>query len=323
MAKTQPAAVAVTTQAISELIEPPTYRAPAQAVALRRANLTAQVAGAVAQTLVEVGDAVKQGQPLAQLDDWEIQLQARQAEAAVAVLRAQLQLADQQLARAKQLKAKGQASAELLDQRVSERRVTAARIDEGLAALRSARERLRKMTLRAPFDGVITARMAQAGAWAAPGEPQFELVDPTALELTAELESGRLALLRSGRALRFESGGQTYAVTLRAVTPLQDAATRAQSVRLRFDGAAPVAGASGVLTWEADAPHLPARLLTRRDGTLGVFLQSGEQARFHALPQAEEGRMARIPDALLNEHVIIRGREALHDGAAITLSNDS
>ena len=64
---------------------------------------------------------------------------------------------------------------------------------------------------------------------------------------------------------------------------------------------------------------LPADYLVRRDGKLGVFILDGETARFHPLPQAEDGRPARIeldPDTRL----IGDGRQRLRDGDAVRQS---
>ena len=80
-------------------------------------------------------------------------------------------------------------------------------------------------------------------------------------------------------------------------------------------GTAPL-GSSGVLRWRDPQPHIPAALLVRRGSDLGIFVRQGQQARFVALPRAQEGRAAPtdLPPATL---VVVRGQAALSDGQTL------
>ena len=98
-------------------------------------------------------------------------------------------------------------------------------------------------------------------------------------------------------------------------------ARRARRARFEFTGAAPSVGRSGEVVWRVARGQLPASLISRRDGTLGVFLLEGSReagrAVFHSLPGAQEGRPATI-DLPPDREVILRGRERLQDGDAVT-----
>ena len=80
----------------------------------------------------------------------------------------------------------------------------------------------------------------------------------------------------------------------------------------------PPPGAPGRLRWRHEASALPAHLLVRRDGVLGVMVADGERARFVLLPGAREGRSVsvRLPPQTL---IITRGRHGLADGDEITV----
>ena len=75
-------------------------------------------------------------------------------------------------------------------------------------------------------------------------------------------------------------------------------------------------GASGRIHWRSASAYLPADLLVRRDGRLGVFLVNDSHARFHPLPEALEGQPARsgLPD---EARIIVQGRHSLRDGMAV------
>jgi hypothetical protein len=63
---------------------------------------------------------------------------------------------------------------------------------------------------------------------------------------------------------------------------------------------------------------LPANLISRRDGILGVFLLDDGKARLEPLPDAQEGRPARV-NLPAGTQVITMGRERLQDGVAVSV----
>jgi hypothetical protein len=68
--------------------------------------------------------------------------------------------------------------------------------------------------------------------------------------------------------------------------------------------------------WREAQPHLPAELLVQRAGRLGVFVAEGGKARFHPLPQAQEGRPAPL-DLPPEARIATQGRHAVQDGQAL------
>jgi hypothetical protein len=83
--------------------------------------------------------------------------------------------------------------------------------------------------------------------------------------------------------------------------------------RLRFTGAAAAPGASGRIAWRDGDAHVAPELVVRRAGRLGVFVDDAGTARFHALPEAQEGRPARV-DLPPNARLVVQGQLALKDG---------
>ncbi len=115
----------------------------------------------------------------------------------------------------------------------------------------------------------------------------------------------------------FESGGERWPVRLARLSPVGVGAGGARGARFQFDGPAPGAGRSGEVVWRVGSGQLPAGLLTRRDGTLGVFLVRDDAAVFVPLPGAEEGRPAEVelPGESL---VVVQGRQRLQDGDRVS-----
>jgi hypothetical protein len=57
--------------------------------------------------------------------------------------------------------------------------------------------------------------------------------------------------------------------------------------------------------------HVPAELLARRQGRLGVFVATDKTARFHPLPNAQEGRPAKAAGLNAASRIVVLGQGAL------------
>jgi RND family efflux transporter MFP subunit len=145
--------------------------------ARRAATVSAQITGTLTEVLIDEGFRVKKGQVLARLDDSGLrsglaaaEAQARASQATVAQLRAQLAQAEADARRQVELAASGMATRQNQEQTATAVRAYAAQLD---AAQRQAEATQAQVvqahvnfdyaTVRAPFDGVVTARAAQVG----------------------------------------------------------------------------------------------------------------------------------------------------------------
>jgi RND family efflux transporter MFP subunit len=128
-----------------------------------------RVSGRIARYHVEEGDRVVAGQPLVELDAKPFRAVVDQARAAVASARAQSDLAEAELKRARRLFERGVLSATERDRRESEARVARARVTELEAALERSETDLEDTVIRAPTDGVVLETYKQPGEIAVPG----------------------------------------------------------------------------------------------------------------------------------------------------------
>ncbi len=183
---------------------------------------------------------------------------------------------------------------------------------------RHARRALEKTTIRAPFDGVITARAAQLGAYVAPGMPLLTLVEDGALEIEAEIDPDHAYALEDSRRLDLRRRDRTAPLRLLRLSPVVDPASRVQLARFAF--ASDVRfnpGVTGTLEFLGARGQLPAGLIVQRGEAYGVFVADGNQARFVELPNAQEGRPVAI-DLPVDTPVIVGGAGGLDDGDRIS-----
>ena len=305
----------------------------------------------ITELLVEEGDRVTEGQVLARLSGEMIATQEAsnvaaiaRAEAAIVQARSQIVQAEAanveaklSLERAQSLIRTGNATAAVLEQRVSaaqgaEGRVSAARggLQSAQADLATAKAagaeialRRARTDIRAPEGGIVNRRTARVGATAtAVGEPLFRLIARGEIELEGEVPETALGRLKVGDPARLDlDDGRRLVGKVRRVYPEVDRATRLGKVRIRLGddpslrigafarGSVEVARRSGVsvpvssLLYTADGG---ASLLVVRDGRV--------EARAVKPGLSAEGFTELREGIAAGESVVARAGSFLRDG---------
>ena len=304
---------ALAVKPLAEVAIYPERDAAAQVVSLNESRIAAEIAGRIEAVPVEVGQRIARGAVLARIDCRDHELARQRALAALDAGRSRLALAEQQLARARDLQAQGFFAEEALAARITETEVLRAEVAQAEAQLASAARAVGKCVVRSPFAAVVRERLGRVGELAAPGTPLAVLVDLERIEVAAQVQAKDAPGLQRAREIRFAGAGEPRALSLVRVSPAVDPQSRTVEARLRFarEGAPP--GASGRIVWRDAEPHVPPGLLVRRAGRLGVFVDDAGTARFHALPDAHEGRPARV-ELPGGARVVVSGQLALQDG---------
>lgn len=319
------AATPVTTKPLSALLFHPELSAPARVESLNNSRLSAQLNARVDRILVRVGEQVERDQLLVELDcrDWVSKLDALQAISRQ--FQSQIKLAGSQLKRSQDLRKRNSISEEKVEQRETELNVLRARYASHGQQISQARLQVERCRIKAPYDGLVRQRFAGLGELAAPGTALLELIQLDSLEVVAELRPEQFSYLPDQFDFDFQQ--RRYPVRLRTALPVIDAAARTRQLRLDFVADRAFPGSSGRLVWRTTLGRLPADLLVRRQGQLGVMVlddQVQSQARFVALTDAVEGQPAalaldRLPSIglELDSQIIIEGRQALFPGDAV------
>jgi RND family efflux transporter MFP subunit len=153
--------------------------------AVRQTVIAAQVAGAVVQLDVKVGDRVKAGAVLLRIDARAADQNAAASDAQVMSARALQEAATRDFERQKQLFQKNYISQAALDQAESQFKATQAQVAAQLAQAGAARTQTGLHIVRAPYAGVVSEVPVALGDMAMPGRPLITLYDPSALRITA------------------------------------------------------------------------------------------------------------------------------------------
>jgi RND family efflux transporter MFP subunit len=306
-----------------------------------RVGVKPKLPGRLERVLVEMGDRVAAGQPVATLDRGELDAQVDAAIAAVAVANAALESADAALSnatteneRARSLFEAGALPRQRLDaaetaQRaaVAQRNLAKANLAQAEAALRRAREIQGDATLHAPVSGFIVERNYDDGA--VPGDrPIVVVADIRELKLEAgvsELEAGRLKTGLPVRVLVQAKPGETFSGTLAAMAPEVDPRNRHFRIEVRVTnpGGALLAGmyaTARVVVQRADnAIAVPREAITTRDGTRTVLKVDGGRVSPVAVVEGlNDGRQVQIVSGLAaGDQVVADARRQLPADARV------
>ena len=310
------APAAIKSQPLSDLAIYPQREASAQVVSLNLAKLSSELNARIDGILVEPGQRIAKGAVIAQLDCADIEIAALRAQAALESAQARLTLAQQQLQRSTELAAKHFISPSALDAKQTDVAVMKADVKLNAAARAAARRDAGKCILRSPYPAIVEARLAQVGELASPGTPIVQLWDTSRMQLSAQVQAADADSLPRAQPV-FVSQGKTFAVKLLRVSPAVNLASRTREARFEFGKTAPAPGSNGVLRWRDPRAFIPADYLVRRNQQLGLFVVNGQQARFVAIPDAQEGRPALAAVLPNDTRIATEGRFTLQDGMAV------
>lgn len=210
---------------------------PAQVEARFNSALSFQVGGQLSKRDVDVGQEVKKGQVLAQLDPKDLKLALRSAQAQLNAAETEYKQTQTDLARAQELKDKGFVSQAQLDRQQLAFDAAQSRLAQARANYRVQANQNRYGSLLAPNDGVITAIYAEVGQVMSPGQPVVQWADQTAVQVKLAVPETRVSFFQEGMMARVKLWSKTeyLPAKVREVSPVADPITRTYQILLDLD----------------------------------------------------------------------------------------
>src|SRR5436305_5208397 len=187
-----------------------------------------RVPGKVAKRLVEVGQTVDVGQPLALLDEVDLKLQAEQAEAEFSAATGVLAQAGAAEQRAKDLRAKGWTTDAQMDQARAAADEARARLNRAERSVDLTKNSLSYATLLADTRGVVTATLIEPGQVVAAGQTAIRVARFAEKEAVVAIPETLVGRAKEGTAsvTLWSEPDKKYAARLREIAPSADPATR-------------------------------------------------------------------------------------------------
>jgi RND family efflux transporter MFP subunit len=301
---------------------------PGTVLSRHDARIASEIGGRVIRA-AEVGTTVARGDEIARLDDEALRIRATQDAAAIRRITAQVAFAEQQLARLSQLTNRSSVAQTQLDQSQSERDVLRADLSRARADADETQRQLRAATVRAPFDGVVAERLAQAGERVAAGAALVRLVDVKSVEISAQAPATTVRALAAGTPVLLRDQGVERDAVVRAVVPVGDVGSRQFEVRVALEGGTlPVGSAIEVGLPSGDerrAIAVPRDALILRAGESYVYrvAPDNKAQRVSVRTGTAQGEWVEVATGIAaGDRLVVRGGERLSEGQALSIAGD-
>jgi RND family efflux transporter MFP subunit len=277
-------------------------------------DLGFRVPGKVAKRLVEVGQTVDIGQPLATLDEVDLKLQAEQAVAEFTAATGVLVQAAAAEQRAKDLKVKGWTTDAQLDQARAAGDEARARLNRAERSVDLTKNSLSYATLEADARGVVTATLIEPGQVVASGQTAIRVARFAEKEAVVAIPETLVGRAKSGTATvtLWSEPGKKYSAKLREIAPTADSATRTYLAKFSLPDAGDSVslGMTATLTLCDGATSRVARL------PLSALFNEGDKPSFYVVD--DQGEIALKPvkvKAYESNDVVITG--GVEEGAKV------
>lgn len=291
--------------------------------AWQEASVGAEVNGLrLAAVNVNVGDAVKKGQVLATFTTDTARADSLQSQASVVQAEAGYLNAKADADRARSIQDSGALSASQIAQYFTQEKVAKAQWEASKALLSVTEIRFGNTTVKAPDDGLISARGATVGAVVSAGQELFRLIRQGRMEWRAEVTSSEVGRIRIGqKALVTLATGTELSGEVRAIAPSANEQTRNILVYVdlpRHNDLKAGTFARGVFAiGQSDALTAPTPAIVVRDGNNFVFVVDAENKAAARKVQTGRrvGERVEIVEGLqAGERVAVQGAGFLNDG---------
>lgn len=315
------------------------------------------VAGRLKRILVDVGDTVKAGQLLAEMDPVDLDERVSStvaaaarshslianAEAQVQEARSRLNLAMIEANRYAQLGKKEFVSHSVADAKLQEQKTAEAQLAATEASLDAARkdqgrfnaereglkQQRQNIRLFAPVDGVITARDAETGSTVVAGQSVVKLMEPSSLWIKVRFDQARSTGLRTGLPAEIELRslrGSSLAGKVVRMELLSDSVTEERMAHVAFDqlpkdvAIGEMADVKVGLPPISDVLVIPNASLRLQGTQVGVWVRVDGHLRFASVKTGSEspdGKVEILQGLRSGEEVVVYSEQDIKEGSHI------
>jgi len=292
-------------------------------VSRNNSQIAAEVSGRLV-SLSELGEKVKKGSIIAEIDDTLIELQSRESKANVQNAHSRLSYLESEVKRKSTLAKRNLSTITDLDETISQRDIAKGDLASAKSRLAQIEQQLIYTKLKAPFDGVVAQRLRNQGEYINAGTAIIRLVESDNLEASIFSPLESYPFLTQTGSLAVESSLGQGMAPIKAIIPVADSRSHLMEVRLDLsDFNWPVGLSLKAAVANGDKKEVIAiprdALVLRRDG-MTVFRvnpdNKAEQLKVSVGIGAGE-LIEIIGDVKEGDKIIIRGAERLQPGQSV------
>lgn len=202
------------------------------------ANLNTEFSGTVSSIGAKEGERVRRGQSIISFDSPQPQLAVREARSSVAEQEAQSRESRAQLSRKRNLFHEGAISRQDLDEAEKKSIQADEMLQQKSLQLKMRQDDLNKLTVNAPFEGVLTLQSVKVGDYVPAGTLVARVVDPAGYLISVEVDELDIPRIRNGQiaTVVFDAyPDQRLPAVVSRIVPQTDKITKTSRIYLSID----------------------------------------------------------------------------------------
>jgi RND family efflux transporter MFP subunit len=314
------------------------------------ADVKSEFVGIVTEIYVNEWVRIKKGTPLAKIDTREMEIVLQKSRAAVEMAKSNLlqaevagNRANREYERLLKLKEFGLVTQQNLDDGLTEKEASAARIGAAKSQLKAVEEdsqqiemRLSKTVIRSPLDGVVSSRNINVGDLVGEmgSKPMFRIINTRILDLTVTVPSGVMGTVHVGQPLTFSTDampGKSFTGKVMFINPVVNELDRSVKVTAEVDNVSEQLKGGLFIKGQIITGKRSGILKVARTALLSwdvaekkgdVFVVNGEMVNRRAIQTGVVmGDFIEVTSGLsLGEPVVVRGGFNLKDGDRVNIT---
>ncbi|MFQ5864515.1 MAG: efflux RND transporter periplasmic adaptor subunit [bacterium] len=290
--------------------------------------VSSETAGTITQVYAEVGDLVKKGDVLVQVDEELKQLALQQAAAKLVEAKAAYEKAEKDYERNKQLFENQDISEYIFENARLQKESAYAAYLMAQANKKMAERHLKDARILSPVEGYVAARLVELGSTVAPGTPVAKVVDISLVKVKLGVSEKDIVKISKGQpATIFVDSypSEEFQGHVAAVGPQAELSTRSFPVEILVENsdfrlkAGMLAKVEVATQIRQNVPLLPKSALLERSGQTLIFvIKNGRaQKRIPKLGLESGDKIVLLAGAKAGEEVVILGQENLVHGVQV------
>ena len=312
--------------------------ASGQVEAIRSANISTRVMGYITSIKVKAGDKVRAGQVLFSVNSSDVQAKKAQTDAMIAQADAALQSAQKDYDRYTALFKQQSASAKELDAMTLQYQSAKANAAAARAMRSEVTAQLAYTTVVAPFSGIVTQKLAEAGSMATPGMPVLTIEQEGGLQVSASIPESQIASVKTGdeATMTIESANKKITGKVTQVNPSSQFTGGQYIVKIAVPSAdskqlyagmyvhLQLAAKNNSVPKASDSANLmiPVKALINRDQLTGVYTVSSQNTallRWLRLGPVSGDQVEVLSGLAKNEPFIVSAEGKLYNGVPVKI----
>ncbi|MBH2004707.1 MAG: efflux RND transporter periplasmic adaptor subunit [Sphingobacteriia bacterium] len=311
--------------------------ASGQVEAAHSVNISTRAMGYITQMPVKVGDHVKAGQLLFAVNSADIHAKRAQTDAMIAQADAALNNAKKDYDRFTTLYKQQSASAKELDQVTLQYQSAKAAAEAARQMKNEVSANLSYTRVTAPFTGIVTQKMMDAGSMATPGMPVLTIEQAGSLQVSASVAENQIGSLKVGdpAVLKIASAEKTIEGKVIQLNPSSQFSGGQYIVKISIPADTkqlyagmfvhvqfPVKAAPAAVSGESGAVMIPVKAIINRDQLTGVYTISAQNTallRWVRLGKTTGDQVEVLSGLAKNEQYILSAEGRLYNGAPVKI----